>query len=148
MKPSQNCIDLIKHFEGCRLKPYLCSAGVPTIGYGHTRTVNLDSPPITQEKAEELLSGDLYLFAGAVEFAVRLPLMEQHEFDALVSFAFNCKGWQKSTLVKLLNQAKTQQAADEFPKWVYAAGKKLPGLVRRRAAEQKLFLTGELEIPA
>lgn len=139
MTPSPACVELVKKFEGCRLDAYRCPAGELTIGYGHTRDVR-PGDKITQSQADQLLSEDLAAFGREVEKAVTVPLT-QPQFDALVSFAFNCKGWSRSTLLKLVNTGEFRGAADEFPKWIFADGQKLPGLARRRAAEQKLFLS-------
>jgi lysozyme len=138
MKPSQACIDLVKRFEGCHLEAYTCPAGLPTIGYGHTRGVKLGER-ISIERAEQLLAEDLGVAARAVEKALRVPVT-QGQFDALCSFAFNCRGWSKSTLLKLVNAGDSAAASREFPKWVHAGGTVLKGLVKRRAAEQQLFL--------
>lgn len=139
MKPSQACIDLVKELEGFRPDAYLCPAGIPTIGYGHTHGVKLGDS-IDQERGEELLSADLAIAAAAVSAAVHVPLT-QGQFDALTSFAYNVRGWSASTLVKLVNARAFGAAAAEFPKWVHAGKTVLPGLVRRRAAEQQLFET-------
>ena len=139
MKASPACIDLIKSFESLKLESYLCPAGIPTIGYGHTQGVELGQT-IDADEAERLLAHDVEQFEAAVIAAVPRPLT-QGQFDALVSFAYNCKGWRTSTLIRLTNLGNVKGAALEFPKWVHAGEKILPGLVRRRAAEQKLFLT-------
>lgn len=141
MKASSACIDLIKQFEGLRLESYLDTCSIPTIGYGHTLGVEMGQT-IDQEEAERLLAHDLDECAAALERLVRVPLT-QGQTDALLSFAYNLGPGtlQKSTLLRLVNTAKIQLAAAEFPKWVHAGTKVLPGLVRRRAAEQKLFLT-------
>lgn len=137
MKPSQACIDLVKHFEGLRLDAYLCPANIPTIGYGHTGGVKLGDR-IDQAQAEKLLSQDLAAFALYVNAAVRVPI-QQHQFDALVAFAFNVKGWKESTLLRLLNAGDFHGAALEFPRWNHAGVKVLAGLTLRRTAEKALF---------
>jgi lysozyme len=148
MNISPLCTDLVKHFEGLYLTAYLCPAGVWTIGYGHTGLKHKDGTvkagrKITKAQAEELLKHDLSVFAPSVEKLVKVPL-EQHQFDALVSFHFNTGALGKSTLLKKLNQNDKGGAALEFLKWTRGGGKVLPGLVRRRKAEQYLFNTGRL----
>lgn len=143
MKASQKAIDLIKSCEALKLTAYLCPASIPTIAYGHTRGVTqadvTNGKTITREQAEALLAEDLDEFEQSVEDAVHVPLT-QGQFDALVSFAYNCKGWRSSTLIQLVNQRKYAEAAEEFDRWVFANGKKLNGLAYRRSLEKKLFL--------
>lgn len=138
MKTSENMIAIIKKFEGLRLKAYKCPAGVYTIGYGHTENVLADSE-ISELMADQILRKDLKNFEQAIN-DLDLPLL-QCEFDALVSFAFNVGigNFNKSTLKKLLLQKKFFYAAKEFDKWVFAGGKKLPGLQNRRNTERKIF---------
>lgn len=136
-------LTLIKEFEGCKLKAYPDpgSGGDPwTIGYGHTGVEVAKGLIITQDKADELLAKDVGQFAQAVHNFCQVPLTS-NQFAALVSFAYNVKGWRSSTLFKLIRAKKYAEAAQEFPRWVYASGKVMNGLKRRRAAEQKLFLT-------
>lgn len=142
MNPSQDCYDLIKHFEGCRLEAYPDpgTGGVPwTIGYGSTEGVR-PGMVITQDEANLRLQNDVRGFADKVNGMVVTEL-QQCQFDALVSFAFNlgAGNLRNSTLLKLVNADKFKEAAEEFPRWVRAAGKILPGLVKRREAERKLF---------
>ena len=140
MQTSQKGIDLIKQFEGCRLLAYKCPAGVWTIGYGHTYGVK-SGQKISQKQAEEFLKEDLKSFEAAVSKYVKVNLT-QSQFDALVSFSFNVgsEALRTSTLLKLLNQGKYEEAAEQFDRWVFASFKKLDGLVRRRKAEKELFL--------
>jgi len=139
-------LDLIKECEGLRTEAYICPAGVLTIGYGHTGTVDGKKiqlgMKITKEKAEELLKKDLAGFEKGVSACVRVPLT-QNQFDALVSFSYNLGvgSLQSSTLLKLLNEGKYEKAAEQFPLWVKGGDVVLPGLVKRRAAEKQLFLT-------
>lgn len=139
MKTSEKGINLIKNCEGCRLTAYKCPAEIWTIGYGHTASVK-QGQTITKEQAINLLKYDLIVFEKAVNLLVKAPLT-QGQFDALVSFTFNLgKGaLQRSTLLKKLNVKDYQGASNEFLKWVYANGKKLDGLVKRRQAEKDLF---------
>jgi lysozyme len=139
MKISQSGIDLIKRFEGCKLKSYLCPAGVWTIGYGHTANVRKNQI-ITSEQASAMLMSDLLQFERAVNAMVAVPL-KQGQFDALVSFAFNLGSGALagSTLLRKLNSGDYKGAADEFPRWNKAGGKVLEGLSVRRRAERALF---------
>lgn len=140
MKASQKCIDLIKKFEGCALKAYLCPSNIPTIGYGHTLGVKLGQT-ITQEQAEKLLKIDLQVHEQNVNSLVKVPLT-QNQFDALVSFEYNVGrgNLQTSTLLRRVNEKRFNECPAEFKKWVYGAGKKLlQGLVNRRNAEALLF---------
>lgn len=140
MRISQNGLDLIKHFEGMEPKAYRCPAGVLTIGYGSTGKHVKPGMTITEAEAEALLRKDVGRFEDAVGKLVRVKL-DQDEFDALVSFAFNLGAGNlaESTLLKKLNAADFGGAYKEFGKWTKAAGKTLPGLVKRRAAEAALF---------
>ena len=140
MQISQTGIDLIKDFEGFRSKPYLCSAKVATIGFGSTLGVTLESPPITIEEGEALLSKDLERFERGVHRLCPVALT-QGQYDALVSFSFNTGSLSVSTLRKKVLRGDFEGAADEFPRWVFAAGRRLAGLVRRREAERALFLS-------
>ncbi len=138
---SRDGVDLIKQFEGLRLEPYLCAAGVPTIGYGHTRGVTMKSRRISQEQADDYLRRDLLDAERAVQHFVTVA-MNDNQFAALVSFVFNVglSNFLASTLRKKLNAGEYLEAASEFQKWVYAGKKRIPGLVNRRAAEKALFL--------
>ncbi|WP_235912553.1 glycoside hydrolase family protein [Velocimicrobium porci] len=145
MKISQTGINLIKQFEGCYLTAYKCPAGVWTIGYGTTGKVDgkqiCSGMKINKQKAEQLLKKDLEQFEKAVSAIVKVPI-NQNQFDALVSFSYNCgsSALRKSTLLRKLNQKDYKGAAEEFLKWNKAGGKVLAGLARRREAERKLFL--------
>ena len=133
-------IPLIKEFEGCKLKAYLCPANVWTIGYGHTNGVK-ERDEITQQEADRLLVSDVDLFTAGVQRLVTSDI-NRNQLGALVSFAFNLGlgNLRHSTLLKLVNAGDFVKAANEFDKWVYVAKHKLNGLVRRRAAEKALFL--------
>jgi len=151
MKINQRGVDLIKAHEGLRLKAYLCPANVWTIGYGHTGPDVKPGMQITAEQAEKLLLKDLAVFERDVAFLTQGLELTPNQFSALVSFAFNvgsdidddtiAEGLGDSTLLKKLRAGDAAGAANEFGKWVYARGKKLPGLVRRRADERNLFLS-------
>ena len=141
MKSSEILLAKIKEFEGLRLEAYLDSAGVPTIGYGHTGDDVIMGDRISEYWANHLLKADLY----DVELAVDLlgVAKTQGQFDALVSFAYNLGigRLQRSTLLKVIREGGSKRAITrEFKRWVYADGKKLPGLVKRREWEAKRFL--------
>lgn len=139
-------IDLIKEFESFRAAPYLCPAGVPTIGYGTTRyyngvKVSMSDLPITEEKATEYLMHDVHQFELAVD-ALATDKITQNQLNALVSFTYNLgpAALKSSTLLRKLNADPNDPTIkDEFMKWCFAGGKKLKGLIRRRAAEAELY---------
>lgn len=143
MKTSKLGIELIKKYEGCELEAYLCPAGVWTIGYGSTKGVS-KGDTITKEEAEQVLKNDIMHEAEVYVDNFVTTKLNQNQYDALVSFTFNLGGGalQKSTLLKKLNKGDYQGAANEFTRWVYAGGKKLNGLVKRRREEKELFLKG------
>jgi|LauGreDrversion4_2_1035121.scaffolds.fasta_scaffold08177_6 lysozyme len=160
-------LDLIKSFEGLYLKPYLCPAGVPTIGYGSTyyengKKITLKDKPITEARANEILAHELSAFEKYVD-AFCQDNITQNQFDALVSFAYNVghNALKSSTLLKKVNKDPNDPTIkDEFLKWCKAdgthngkdddndglideAGEKqtLKGLLRRRTAEAALYFT-------
>jgi lysozyme len=137
---SSRGIELIKAWEGWRSNAYLCPAHKWTIGYGHTRTAK-PGMAITIADGEKLLKEDLKVYENAVNQLVKVPL-GQYQFDALVSFTYNVGrgALSQSTLLRILNQGNYTEAAKQFSRWVYGGGIKLPGLIKRRDAEQKLFL--------
>lgn len=139
MKVSQAGLELIKEFESCELTAYQDGGGVWTIGWGHTRGVK-EGMTCTQEQADAWLREDTADAEEDVNLYVRGAL-KQGQFDALVSFVYNIGGSQfrKSTLLRLLNAGQFKAAAKEFPKWRFDNGKEEKGLVRRRAAERKMF---------
>ncbi|WP_301900048.1 glycoside hydrolase family protein [Roseburia hominis] len=131
-------LDLIKQYEGCRLAAYRCAAGVWTIGYGHTAGVH-SGMTITQAQADAYLQQDIAKFEGYVNNPAYVPITEQlnqNQFDALASFAFNLGA---GNLRKLCKGRTAAQIARTMPNYNKAAGKVLAGLRRRRAAEQALF---------
>jgi lysozyme len=149
MKTSEKGIYLIKHFEGCKLKAYKCSAKVWTIGWGHTRGVK-EGDTCTQEEADQMLVEDLEEFEIAVTNAVKPDVaygsagkspLNQNQFDALVSWTYNLgpTNLHASTLLIRLNEGKFDEAPDEIRRWNRAGGKVVAGLVRRREAEALLF---------
>ncbi len=142
MKISQEGLDLIKKFEGLRLKAYKCPAGVWTIGYGSTVGV-VGGQEITEADAEAFLKYDLFDPELFIDFYVTVPLA-QEQFDALVSLVFNIGigAFRKSTLLKKLNAGDYRGAAKEFDRWTRAGGIVLSGLIGRRRIEKELFLRG------
>ena len=142
MKTSNKGIDFIKSFESFSPITYICSAGVPTIGYGHAIRSGEHFEGISKCQAEEILVQDLYLAEKSVSRNITAPL-EQNQFDALVSFAFNLGGGslQRSSLRQKINYGGDEdEIHNEFIKWVYAGGRKLIGLIRRREAEASMYL--------
>ena len=135
---SQAGIDLIKQFEGCKLTAYRCPAGVWTIGYGHTGGVR-PGMTISQEQAETFLRQDLASFEGYVNNPSYVPFtasLTQGQFDALVSFAYNCG---QGRLKELCSGRNATFVGNALPQYNHGGGAVLPGLVRRRAAEQALY---------
>ena len=142
MNVSPNGAALIKRFEGLSLTPYICPANVWTIGWGHTGPDVYRSMTITVAQAENFLTNDLQKFANCVSSYLKVRL-NPNQVGALVSFTFNlgCGAFQGSTLLRRLNAGENPNtvASQEMPRWVYANGVKLPGLVRRRDAEVNFF---------
>ena len=138
MKTSQRGINLIKQFEGVRLTAYKCPAGVYTIGYGHTRGVKRGMK-ITEEEASAFLAADLLNSEKAVERYDSVYHWNQNEFDALVSFTFNCGAASLRSLLRNGRRSRSQIAAT-LPLYRKAGGKVIKGMERRRSAEKALFL--------
>ena len=141
-------LDLIKSFEGLKLKPYLCPANVPTVGYGSTfyendKKVKLTDPSITEQRASELLLDSLKGFERYVDSYCRDDI-NQNQFDALVSFCYNLgpANLKSSTLLKKANgNPNDPTIAQEFLKWNKAGGRALKGLTKRRQAESDLYFS-------
>lgn len=154
MKLNEEGYLIIANFEGLRLSPYLCSAGVPTIGYGSTfypsgKKVTMKDKPITKETAMWMLKVTANMFAKDVDMLVTSNI-NQNQFNALVSFAFNLgsdidaddipEGLGDSTLLKKVNANPNDPTiAKEFMKWINSNGKPNNGLKRRRAEEVKIY---------
>lgn len=152
MSVSPKAITLLKHFEGVKYTAYLCPAGVPTIGAGHTgpdvtRADVKNHKTITESEVNNLLSKDLAKFETAVRKAVKVSLNED-QIGALVSFAYNVGvgALQKSTLLKVINEGHLHLVRENFMKWTKGGGRVLPGLVRRRGAEADLFEHGTVNL--
>jgi len=144
MQYSKNGLHLTESFEGVRLSAYPDpgTGGDPwTIGYGHTGPEVHSGMTITQEQAELYLAEDVKRAETDVNAKLTVEVT-QDEFDALVDFAFNCGcgNLNNSTLLKKLNAGDFEGAAQEFLKWDMAAGHHMAGLLRRRQAEELLFL--------
>jgi lysozyme len=139
-------IEMIKFFEGFRSAPYKCPAGIPTIGYGATfypdgKKVTMSDKSITEQEGTVLLQSMLVSFEKYVDSYCRDDI-NQNQFDALVSFAYNLgpANLKSSTLLKKVNLNPEDETIHlEFMKWVKAGGKTLKGLVRRREAESQLY---------
>lgn len=141
MEISQVGLDLIKKYESFSAKEYLCPAGYRTIGYGHVILPSEKFGILNLKEAEVLLKKDVLVATRWINKRVEVPI-GQNQFDALCSFVFNVGvgNFTESTLLKRLNQCNYLEAAKEFDKWVFAKGKKLNGLVKRRQEEKELFL--------
>lgn len=138
---------LCRRFEGLYLRPYLCPAGVPTIGFGATRypnglRVSLLDPPITRERAEELLHWELrHCLRETLRLCAGLGLWGDKATAAIVDFTFNLGSGKlaSSTLRKKIMADDMEGAKIELMKWVYGGGRRLKGLELRRAAECALI---------
>lgn len=146
MSLSLEGVNQICNFEGLKLSAYDDGTGVWTIGYGTTRYPNgkrvSEGDRCTLEQAKTYMRHDLKIFERAVNSSVTVPL-KQNQFDALVSLTYNIGvgAFKNSTLIKKLNLGDYKEAANQFDVWVNAGGKRLQGLVNRRAIEKKIFLS-------
>lgn len=144
---NQRTIDLIKHLEGCRLTAYRDVAGIWTIGFGTTAAAGLGIEPragmtITQEQADELLERAVDDFSASIAKLITVPVT-LNEFGALVSLAYNIGvgAFSRSTVLRELNSGNKAAAGHAFHMWNKAGGHVVPGLVRRRELEHRLFTT-------
>ena len=143
MNISDKGLDFIKNFEGFKCRPYKCLGGYWTIGYGHVLFGNIDPTiKITKEEAHKILEKDLENSKCSVSRNIKVPI-NQNQIDSLISFTFNLGGGalQRSTLRQKINYdlyAK-DQITNEFLKWSKCNGRTIPGLLRRRVSEAKLF---------
>lgn len=144
MNLSQNGLNLIKKFEGVRLKAYkpVESEKYYTIGFGHYGPDVRSNETITEKQAEDYLKHDLELFVDGVNHLVKVPI-NQNQADALYSLAYNIglNNFKSSTLLQCVNAKNFSGAIHEFGKWIHDGGKVLQGLVNRRNEEAKLFST-------
>jgi GH24 family phage-related lysozyme (muramidase) len=133
---------IIKEFEGCKLEAYKDIVGIWTIGWGAIGSDIVEGTVWTQEQADKRLETDIAVRERGVDTMVTVSLNE-NQMAALVSFAFNLglQALRGSTLMKKLNAGLYKEAAAEFDRWINAGGKPSNGLIRRRAAERKLFET-------
>ena len=140
-------LSIIKKYEGLKLEAYICPAGVPTIGFGSTfypdgRRVKLGDK-ITIQEAESILVHDIKRFEKEVRNSIKIEITN-NQLSALISFVYNvgASAFRKSTLLKKVNANPTDLTIhNEFMRWTRAGGKVLPGLVKRRAEESKLYFT-------
>lgn len=140
---TQEGINLIKEFEGFEPEIYLDAAGLPTIGYGHLIRKGehkMFENGISESAAGALLAKDVWVAERAVLRFIKVPLTDS-QFDALVSFTFNLGGGalQRSTLRRKVNREEHYEVPDQFMRWVWAGGRRLRGLIRRREAEALLY---------
>lgn len=146
---SEEGVQLICQFEGFKEFPYLDVGGVPSIGFGtayydvNTR-VTMKDPPISQSEAIDLLETNVNMKCEPITDMLVYPV-NQNQFDALCSFAYNIgiTALKNSTLLSLLNKGDVSGAADQFLLWSHVNGVTVPGLLNRRVAERALFLKGE-----
>lgn len=141
---TQECLSLIKRFEGFSPTIYMDAAGLPTIGYGHLLRpgeTEMFQRGISHEAATALLIKDVEAAERSVLRLISVSLTNG-QFDALVSFTFNLGSGalQRSTLRRKVNREEHADVPTEFMKWVWAGGRKLKGLVKRRQAETLLYL--------
>lgn len=140
---TENGLSLIKNYEKLAINTYICPAGYPTIGYGHVvkpAEATSFANGINEHQANALLAADVGVAECAVLRLISVPLTDG-QFDALVSFTFNlgAGALQRSTLRRKVNRGDHDEVPAEFMKWGWAGGRKLKGLIRRRAAEVVLF---------
>jgi len=141
MRINEAGIELVKSFEQCRLVAYLPTPDdVPTLGWGHTQGVEMGDT-CTQEMADQWLMEDLRRVENCIHQSVSADLTE-NEFAALCSFVYNvgCGAFLGSTLLRLINDGRIDEASFQFSRWSKQNGKVLAGLTRRRAAEAALFI--------
>jgi len=146
----QEAIRLIKTFEGFSPVVYICPAGFKTIGYGHVVLPEEEErfkKAITASEGEELLYHDLLRFQVAINRLIKIQIHDLM-FQAILSFSYNVGvyAFRASTLRRLINEGAFEEAALQFPRWIYVGGRQLKGLLRRRIAEKKLFLKGVKEL--
>lgn len=145
MRVSNNCIEIIKHYESFEENAYICPAGKRTIGYGHVILSHEKLTKVTEDIAVNLLKQDISTAENIVSKYVNVEI-NQNQFDAMVSLTYNIGGeaFKMSTLLKLLNKQSYRLAADQFDRWNKSNGKVLNGLTLRRMTERDLFNLGEL----
>ena len=133
-------VELVKRHEGFRAEPYFCPAGVRTVGYGHVLLPGESFGPMSEAHASDLLRADLARYGTYVLNRIKVPLTD-NQFSALASLCFNAgTAPLTGTLGTKLNEGLYSETANEFERWIFAKGRRLPGLAARRAAEKALFL--------
>ena len=142
---TQEGLDLIKRFEGFSPKVYVCPAGYRTIGYGHVVRPGENFSVIQEDYAEEILARDVQSAERSVLNLIKVSLSDE-QFNALVSFTFNCGGaaLQRSTLRRKVNREEHEDVPEELLKWCRGGGKILKGLLRRRQAEADMYSDGTM----
>ncbi len=142
MKTNQAGIAIIKHYESWSATPYLDPIGIPTIGWGTTEGITMQSPEIDMAEGERMLANGLQWAENAVSRYITVPL-SSNQFSALVSLVYNIGSghFYASTLRRKLNREDYDGAANEFWKWRRSGGIIMGGLVARRASERALFLS-------
>lgn len=133
-------LEFIKSFEGFRAEEYICPGGYSTIGYGHLIRSGAYPNGISESEAEDLLLADTMRAESAIAKLIYVPLtLSQH--TALTSFVFNlgAGALQRSTLRRVINRSEHDDVPHELMRWIWAGGRKLPGLIRRRAAEGMMW---------
>lgn len=140
MSAKSVALEIIKPFESCKLKSYLCPAGVWTIGWGSTGPDVVKGLVWTQDQADNRLLLDVTRFERGVLALLKVKLSD-NQLGALISFAYNVglKALGDSTLLRLLNAGDFKGASEQFLRWNKAGGKVLAGLTRRRQAEKQVF---------
>lgn len=160
MNISENCLKIIKHYEGCQLTPYYDSNNILTCGWGHTGEGVIECHSITQEQADEWLLQDIQIFVNMLNFHLNEKEIEQNQFDALISFLYNVgpgakdikdglfslKNGNPSTLWKDVLNEDYKNAAGQFLLWDKAGNKVLKGLQKRRKTESILFSSNIVEL--
>jgi len=152
MKTSSDGLELIKEFEGLGLKAYKCPANIWTVAFGHTSAAGepkvLPGMMVSRDEAEAILRRDVIQYENGVRSQITVSIT-QGQFDALVSFAYNVGvgAFSKSTLLKKINAEKFDEVPAEFMKWTKGGGRELPGFVRRRRAEVKLWRGMKTDAP-
>lgn len=147
MKASGFIKEKMKEWEGCRLTAYRCPSGVWTIGYGHTGNDVVAGKRISQRDADQLFEKDIAGFERKLHDLDGFDKVtwSQGEYDAVISLSFNIGigNFERSTLWRKIRQQRRDRKSEamEFGRWIYGGGKKLPGLIKRRSEESKIYLS-------
>ena len=139
-------LDIIRRFEGLKLEAYQDPVGIWTIGYGHTGPEVVKGLKVTEQEASEQLIRDINTTERQLDKALKVVL-NRNQYSALVSLVFNIGigNFQKSTLLRVLNEGDYGKAAKEITRWTYAGKSQLLGLIKRRAEEKMLFNLPDVE---